>query len=168
MGRSLASTVVLIPLVLLGACLEMAPRSSVPFQATAERQTRYAAEIALSVKEDRRGETSEAAANGRMVLPQLPEIWAPPVAGRNLRQAPRGLDLARLEPGAGSSPAERACASVPAELPGEAPLTDCGSLWRGNAAILPPFDDRSIPPMVAPSTRDPNEEASRPEPRPSG
>ena len=70
MGRSLASIVVLAPIALLGACLEMLPRSS------AEREIRYAAEVTLAIKENRRDEVSEAAANGRVVLPQMPEIWA--------------------------------------------------------------------------------------------
>jgi hypothetical protein len=76
MGRSLARIIVLAPLALLAACAAVTPRSSVPFQAAAEREMRYAAEATLAVKENRRDEVSEAAANGRVVLPQMPEIWA--------------------------------------------------------------------------------------------
>src|SRR5215207_3968420 len=77
MGRSLARIVVLLAApALLGGCLEMAPRSSVAFRQPAEREVRYAAEAALAIKEDRRDEISEAAAKGRLVLPQMPEVWA--------------------------------------------------------------------------------------------
>jgi hypothetical protein len=155
MGRSLATAAVLGPLALLGACLQMAPTSSVPFRPTAERQTRYAAEIALAVKEGRRGEISEAAANGRMVLPQLPEIWGPPAADRQPRQAQPGLDLARLEPGAGGDLAERECTSMRSELPGATRSADCAPGWRGRALILPPLIDGSNPSAAALSTFEP-------------
>ena len=168
MGRPLASTVILAPLVLLGACLEMAPRSSVPFQATAERQTRYAAEIALAVKEDRGGETSEAAANGRVVLPQLPEIWAPPVADHTPRSFPREIDLAGLEPEAGRGPAGRGCSLMSTSVSGDASLTDCRPIWPGEAPVLPLPDRRAIPPTPAPSALDPGVAAAGAEARPPG
>jgi hypothetical protein len=165
MRRWLASTVVLAPLALLGACLEMAPASSVPFQASAERQARYAAEITLAVKEDRRGETSEAAANGRMVLPQLPEVWVPPAAADpRFPQAPRALDPARLEPGAGSAPTGGGCVSRRAEIPGAPPSFDCRPSGRGRPLTLAPFDERSILSATAPPILD---EASGPEPGPA-
>jgi outer membrane protein OmpA-like peptidoglycan-associated protein len=47
----------------------------VPFHAPLERQARYAAEMTLAIKEDRPDAFNEAAANARLVLPQMPEIW---------------------------------------------------------------------------------------------
>ena len=168
MGRLLATTAVLAPLALLGACLEMAPRSSVPFRSTAERQTRYAAEIALAVKEDRRGESSEAVANGRVVLPQLPEIWGPPAGDPGPRQALGTLDLAGLEPGAGRGSAERGCVRSRAELPAEVRPADCGPGWRGRVLILPRWVDRSGLAPAVPATLEPMAGASGPGPGRSG
>ena len=65
MGRWLDRVVVLGGLAALAACIEVAPRSSVPFQEARERQVRYAAEVTLAVKEERRDAVSEAAVNGR-------------------------------------------------------------------------------------------------------
>jgi outer membrane protein OmpA-like peptidoglycan-associated protein len=75
MGRRLDRIIVLGGLVALAACIEVAPRSSLPFQGARDRHARYAAEVTLAIKEERRDEVAEAAANGRLVLPQMPEIW---------------------------------------------------------------------------------------------
>lgn len=168
MGRSFASIVVLAPLVLLGACLEMAPSSSVPFQTTADREARYAAEITLAIKEDRRAEISEAAANGRMVRPQLPEIWGPPGADPGRGQAPLALDLAGLEPGAGSGPAWHNCASIGIDSSGDTPAADCRRRWPGARLVLPSFGDGSILPAIAPSASEPRAAPSGFDPRPPG
>jgi hypothetical protein len=168
MGRLLASLLVLTPLALLGACLEMAPTSSVPFQPTAERQARYAAEIALAVKEDRRGEISEAAANGRMVLPELPEIWGPPASDQKARPLPQVLDLAGLAPEAGNRPAERGCALLTPEPPDGVLPGECRSTWRGQGTLVPPPVEASMLPAAARSAPKPIEAASGPRPRPSG
>jgi hypothetical protein len=168
MDRSLRTIAVLGPLALLGACLQVAPRSSVAFQAPADREARYAAEITLATKEDRRAEFSEAAANGRIVLPQLPEIWGPPGPDRRREQAPQAPDLAQLEPGAGSGSAGRGCASMEADPAGDTPLTDCRLSWRGEALVLPPFGDRSILPTFAPSASEPGDAPSGLDPRPPG
>jgi hypothetical protein len=148
MDRSLRAIAVLGPLALLAACFQIAPRSSVPFQAAAERQSRYAAEIMLAVKEDRRGEASEAVANGRMVLPQLPEIWGFPGAEARAARAERAaLEPARtpLEPGVPTG-----CASLRSVTPGEAALADCGQGGPIQALILPPLGYASIAPAAAP------------------
>ena len=138
MGRPLTSILVLASLVLLGACVEMAPRSSLPFQAAAARQARYAAEMALAVKEDRRDAVSEAAANGRMVLPQLPEIWGSPETGRWRGHAALDLGLAGLEPATASGSQGIGCAS-PRGTPAGGPLpADCRQGWRDSGLILPP------------------------------
>jgi hypothetical protein len=168
MGRLLASLLVLTPLALLAACLEMAPTSSVPFQPTAERQARYAAEIALAVKEDRRGEISEAAANGRMVLPELPEIWGPPASDHKGRPLPQGLDLAGLAPEAGNGPAGHGCVPLTPEPPGGVPPGECWSTRRGQGPLVPPPDEASILPPAVRSAPKSIEAASGPRPRPSG
>jgi outer membrane protein OmpA-like peptidoglycan-associated protein len=80
MGRWLDRIILLAGLAAVAACIEVAPRSSVPFHEARDRQVRYAAEITLAIKEARRDEISEAAANGRVVLPQMPEIWGVPPA----------------------------------------------------------------------------------------
>jgi outer membrane protein OmpA-like peptidoglycan-associated protein len=84
MGRWLDRVVVLGGLAALAACIQVAPRSSVPFQEARERQVRYAAEMTLAVKEERRDADNEAAVNGRTVLPQMPEVWG---VARAQRQA---------------------------------------------------------------------------------
>ncbi len=138
MGRTSASLVILAPLALLGACLQVAPRSSMPFQATADRQTRYAAEATLAVKEDRRGEVSEAAANGRMVLPQLPEIWGLPRAEPGRTLAALEPALAQPEPGAAGGPASIGCTSPGGALLSDGAAGDCRRGWQGSALGLPP------------------------------
>jgi hypothetical protein len=145
MGRSSASIVILAPLAMLGACLQFAPRSSVPFQAAADRQARYAAEIMLAVKEDRRGEISEAAANGRIVLPQLPEIWGLPPAEPIPTQAALEPALAQIEPGATGGPVAIGCTSPRGALPGDGWRADCRQ-----GLVLPPLGYASIAPMAAP------------------
>lgn len=75
MRRKFESIIVLAALAALAACIEMAPRSSVPFHDAQGRHARYAAEVTLAIKEERRDAATEAAANGRLVLPQMPEIW---------------------------------------------------------------------------------------------
>ncbi len=141
MGQPFASIVILAPLILLGACFQIAPRSSMPFQATADRQSRYTAEIMLAVKEDRRGEVSEAAANGRMVLPQLPEIWGLPPAERG----PAPAALAPLGPGAASGSTPTGCASPADASADDASAAACqgGRDW---ALILPTLGYASIAP----------------------
>jgi hypothetical protein len=154
MGRSLASIVVLAPIALLGACLEVVPRSSVPFHASAERAIRYAAEVTLAIKENRRDEVSEAAANGRVVLPQMPEIWAGPPA-HDARQRAAGEDqLALLDAGGrvagagpGVSPAATGCAGV--WWDGRDP-DDCPSRSPGAGPELPPLFPAAIVPAAAP------------------
>ncbi|HSA80995.1 MAG TPA: hypothetical protein VLE23_09235 [Geminicoccaceae bacterium] len=120
MGRSLASIIVLVLLALLGACVEVVPRSSVPFHASEEREIRYAAEMTLAVKENRRDEVSEAAANGRVVLPQMPEIWASSRAYDARERAAEGDRLALLDrggPTAGAGPET------------SPPTVGCGGVW---------------------------------------
>ncbi len=150
MDRSLRTIAVLGPLALLGACLQVAPRSSVPFQAAADRQTRYAAEITLAVKEDRRGEVSEAAANGRMVLPQLPEIWGPPRAGPDRPHAALEPDLGQLEPVAVNGLLSVGCASLGGPSPDAASPAGCRPGWRAGTLDLPPSGYASIAPAAAP------------------
>jgi hypothetical protein len=153
MGRSLASIIVLAPLALLGACLEVVPRSSVPFHASAEREIRYAAEVTLAIKENRRDEVSEAAANGRVVLPQMPEIWASSPAYDVRARAAEEDQLALLEAGGpaaeagtGISPEAAGCAGVwwdrrhPDDCPGGGP---------GAGPELPPLFPAAIVPAAA-------------------
>ena len=137
MARPLTSLLVLAPLTLLGACLEMAPKSSLPFQAPADRQARYAAEMALAVKEDRRDAISEAAANGRMVLPQLPEIWGSPGTSQKRRQAALEPGLARLEPATASGLRAIGCASPPGQPTGAPLPADCRYGWQPSTLVLP-------------------------------
>ena len=80
MARRLDRIILLGGLAAVAACIEVAPRSSVPFHEARDRQIRYAAEVTLAIKEERRDEISEAAVNGRVVLPQMPEIWGVPRA----------------------------------------------------------------------------------------
>ena len=154
MVRSLASIIVLAPLALLGACLEVVPRSSVPFHASAEREIRYAAEVTLAIKENRRDEVSEAAANGRVVLPQMPEIWASSPAHDVRARAAEEDKLALLDAGGpaaqagpGISPEAVGCAGVwwdrrrPDDCPGGAP---------GAGPELPPLFPAAIVPAAAP------------------
>jgi hypothetical protein len=138
MGRPLTSLLVLAPLILLGACVEMAPKSSLPFQAAAERQARYAAEMALAVKEDRRDAASEAAANGRMVLPQLPEIWGSPGTGQRRGQAALEPATARLEPATASDSSGIGCAAPPGQPAGGPRPADCRYGWQASTLVLPP------------------------------
>jgi hypothetical protein len=145
MDRPLRTIVVLGPLALLGACLQVAPRSSVPFHASADRQIRYAAEISLAVKEDRRGEISEAAANGRVVLPQLPEIWAVPGAAPDPGRRALEADSGRLVPAA-SDPGPIGCGA-----PGDAGPAECRHRAWGRTLILPPSGYASIVPAAAPA-----------------
>ena len=78
MARTLHRIILLGGLAAVAACIEMAPRSSVPFHEAHDRRVRYAAEVTLAVKEVRRDAFSEAAVNARGVLPQMPEIWGVP------------------------------------------------------------------------------------------
>ena len=104
MGRWLDRVVVLGGLAAVAGCIEVAPRSSVPFQDARARQARYAAEMTLAVKEERRDAVSEAAVNGRLVLPQMPEIWG--VAQAQLAgPAAAAPALAPLDPPTGARPA---------------------------------------------------------------
>ena len=163
MGRSLATIIILAPLALLGACLEMVPRSSVPFQASVEREIRYAAEVTLAIKESRHDEVSEAAANGRVVLPRMPEIWAGSRAHDARQRAAAEDQLALLDAGGaaaaagpGVSPAPVDCAGVwwdrrdPDDCPGGAP---------GAGPELPPLFPAAIAPAA---TRDALAEAMPP------
>ena len=153
MGRWLASIVVLLAApALLGGCLEMAPRSSVAFQPPAEREVRYAAEVALAIKEDRRHEVSEAAANGRLVLPQMPEVWAgAPGAGpigAGARE-PVALDVV------GSAAAGMASASLTAACEGPARRgadrdTACRRPWPGAGPTLPALFPATVAPALGP------------------
>jgi len=154
MGRtSLASIIVLAPLALLGACLEVVPRSSVPFQASVEREMRYAAEVTLAIKENRRDEVSEAAANGRVVLPHMPEIWAGSPAHDARQRAAAEDQLALVDAGGpaaaarpGGSPAPVGCAGAswdrrdPDDCPGGPP---------GAGPELPPLFPAAIAPAAA-------------------
>jgi hypothetical protein len=157
MGRtSLASIIVLVPLALLGACLEVVPRSSVPFQASAEREIQYAAEVTLAIKENRRDEVSEAAANGRGVLPQMPEIWAGSPAHHARQRAAAEDQLALLDAGRpaaaagpGGSPAPVGCAGVWWD---RGQPDDCPSGSPGAGPELPPLFPAAIAPSAAPET----------------
>lgn len=148
-----ARLIILAPLALLGACVQVAPRSSVPFHASVEREIRYAAEVALAVKENRRDEVSEAAANGRVVLPQMPEIWASPRVSDARKRAGEADQLALLDaggPAAGAGPevdpAAGGCAGAwweprdPDDCPGGAP---------GAGPELPPLFPAAIAPAAA-------------------
>jgi hypothetical protein len=148
MGRSLANIIVLAPLALLGACLEVVPRSAMPFHASVEREIRYAAEVTLAIKENRRDEVSEAAANGRVVLPQMPEIWAASPAHHARRRAAED-QLAVLGAGPAAaggpeaSPAPVGCAGAwwdrgqPDDCPGGSPGAGPEPLPLFPAAIAP-------------------------------
>ena len=146
MGRSLAGIIVLAPLALLGACLEVVPRA--PFHAAAEREMRYAAEVTLAVKENRRNEVSEAAANGRLVLPQMPEVWASSPAYDARKRAADEERLALLDARAGPEVfmAAPRCAGVwwdrhePDDCPGPSP---------GAGPELPPLFPAAIAPTAA-------------------
>lgn len=158
--RSLAGIIVLAPLALLNACLEVVPRSSAPFHASVEREIRYAAEVTLAIKESRRDEVSEAAANGRLVLPQMPEIWASSPAYDGRARAAEEDQLALLDGGGpsagaglGVAPAAVSCAAVwwdlrhPDDCPGGAP---------GAGPELPPLFPAAIAPAAPEATAAPN------------
>jgi hypothetical protein len=147
MGRSLASIVVLAPIALLGACLEVVPRSSVPFHASVEREIRYAAEVTLAIKENRRDEVSEAAANGRVVLPQMPEIWASSPAYDVRARAVEEDQLALLDAGEPAAQAGPACAGVWRD---RRHPDDCPSGAPGAGPELPPLFPAAIVPAAAP------------------
>ncbi len=149
MGRPLTSLLVLAALASLCACVEMAPKSSLPFQGAADRQARYAAEMALAIKEDRRDAVSEAAVNGRMVLPQLPEIWGSPGTGPRRGQAALEPGLARREPATASVPQATGCAWPRFERDGGPLADDCRQDGRGGGLILPPPGYASIAPAAA-------------------
>jgi hypothetical protein len=150
MDHPLRTIVVLGPLALLCACLQVAPRSSVPFQTVADREARYAAEATLAIKEDR--QVSEAAVNARMVLPELPEVWGLPKD--EARAAEVALEPEPLEVGAASGTAAIGCAP----LRGGAPLADCRRDWGGRTLILPPSDYDLVRPAAAPTGFDGIEE----------
>jgi hypothetical protein len=159
MDRPLRTIAVLGPLALLGACLQVAPRSSMPFQTAADREARYAAEATLAIKEDR--QVSEAAVNARTVLPELPEVWGLPKD--EARTARAALDPEPVEAGATSGTAAISCPS----LRGVAPLGDCRRDWGGRTLILPPFDDDLVPPAAAPAGLERIEESVGSGPHPS-
>jgi len=167
MGRtSRARLIVLAPLALLGACLEVVPRSSVPFQASVERKIRYAAEVTLAIKENRHDEVSEAAANGRVVLPQMPEIWAGSAAYDMRERAAEEDQLALLDEGGlaagaspGVAPAAVACAGVWWDRRHE---DDCPGGAPGAGPELPPL----FPATIVPAAPDAVAEATAaPDPR---
>ena len=156
MARSLDRIIVLGALAALVACIEVAPRSSVPFHTARDRHARYLAEVTLAIKEERRDALSEAAANGRVVLPQTPEIWGiaqpqaqelpppdPAVALDALAAEPRRRPLKPRPGRCGGSPV--GCAPPDLQLAGLAP----GLLF--SAAIMP---------AAAPPTADPGMAAS--------
>jgi hypothetical protein len=153
MGRSLARIVVLLAApALLGGCLQMAPRSSVAFQPTAEREVRYAAEVALAIKEDRRDEVSEAAANGRLVLPQMPEVWASspgaaPIAG-GVREQVVLDELGYAAASVGIAPQAAACAGAAAKRADHA--IPCGRAWPGAGPALPALFPATVAPAMGP------------------
>ena len=157
MGRSLARIVVLLAApALLGGCLQMAPRSSVAFQPTAEREVRYAAEVALAIKEDRRDEVSEAAANGRLVLPQMPEVWASSPGAAPIAEGVREQvvldELGSAAASVGIAPQAAACAGAAAKRADHA--IPCGRVWPGAGPALPAlFPQRSPPPWDRPAPR---------------
>ena len=76
MARRLDRIILLGGLAVVAACIEVAPRSSVPFHEAHEREVRYAAEVTLAVKEVRRDAFSEAAVNARGV-PPLAQLVSP-------------------------------------------------------------------------------------------
>jgi outer membrane protein OmpA-like peptidoglycan-associated protein len=97
MARRLDRIILLGGLATVAACIEVAPRSSVPFHQARDREIRYAAEVTLAVKEVRRDAFSEAAVNARSVLPQMPEIWGVPRPRRQASTA-GAPPLALLDP----------------------------------------------------------------------
>jgi hypothetical protein len=155
MGGWLARIVVLLAApALLGGCLEMAPRSSVAFQPSAEREVRYAAELALAIKEDRRDEVSEAAANGRLVLPQLPEVWAGSPSAGQIGAEGRPEQLALEELGSavarvGIAPPAAACERPAADAADREII--CEGPWPGAGPAGPAlFPTTSAPGMGPP------------------
>jgi hypothetical protein len=147
MGSSLVRIIVLAPLALLGACLEVVPRA--PFHAAAERELRYAAEVTLAIKENRRDEVSEAAANGRVVLPQMPEVWASSPVYDAQRRAADEERLALLDAGAGPEVfmAAPRCAGVWWD---RREPDDCAGSSPGAGPELPPLFPAAIAPTAAP------------------
>jgi hypothetical protein len=147
MGSSLVRIIVLAPLALLGACLEVVPRAA--FHAAAERELRYAAEVTLAVKENRRDEVSEAAANGRVVLPQMPEVWASSHASDARKRAAAEDQAALLD--AGTRPevslATPRCAAVWWD---RRDVDDCPGRAPGAGPELPPLFPAAIAPTGAP------------------
>ncbi|HEX5796015.1 MAG TPA: hypothetical protein VFY19_09245 [Geminicoccaceae bacterium] len=154
MGRWLARIVVLLAApALLGGCLEMAPRSSVAFQPPAEREVRYAAEVALAIKEDRRHEVSEAAANGRLVLPQMPEVWAGapgagPIGAEGAREPVARDAVGSAAAGMASAPPTAACEG-PARR-GADRDTACRRPWPGAGPTLPALFPAAVAPALGP------------------
>lgn len=146
MARRVDRIILLSGLAAIAACIEVAPRSSVPFHAAREREVRYAAEATLAVKEVRRDAFSEAAVNARGVLPQMPEIWGVP---RPRPQAPiaGARPLARLDPPAPDQlrrpppdPASPGCqpgdCEDPVQIAGLAPVPLLGTAIAPAAAPL--------------------------------
>jgi outer membrane protein OmpA-like peptidoglycan-associated protein len=118
MGRWLNGILLWSWLALLAACIQIAPRSSVPFHAPLERHARYAAEVTLAIKEERRDAFSEAAANARLVLPQMPEIWGVD-GGRPVPDvAPAASQVALLAPPPPNPRRQRTQAPLPASCAG--------------------------------------------------
>jgi hypothetical protein len=152
MGRRLARIVVLLAgAAMLAGCVEMAPRSSVAFQPAAEREARYAAEVALAVKENRRDEISEAAANGRLIRPQMPEVWASSPGAAPL--GPEGTPERSVLPALGSAAADSELGPPPAcagpGSPAAARSIDCEGPWPGAGPGLTAL----FPAAIAPAKR---------------
>jgi hypothetical protein len=123
----------------------MAPRSSVPFHSARDRQARYAAEVTLAIKEQRRDATSEAAANGRIVLPQMPEIWGSTDHGLP-GPAPAAGPLGWLDPPAPEPPLPRRCVAVPPACEGPLPVAGLAPVLLSEAAIAPAAAPRAPEP----------------------
>ena len=149
MATRLDRVILLGGLAMVAGCIEVAPRSSVPFHAAHDREIRYAAEVTLAVKEVRRDAFSEAAVNARSVLPQMPEIWGVP---RPRPQAPTAgaPPLARLDPPAPDQrrrpPPDRSSQGCP---PG-----DCEASVQIAGLAATPLLGATIAPAAAPPGAD--------------
>ena len=147
MARWLAGIILLGALAAVAACIEVAPHSSVPFHAARDRQVRYAAEVTLAIKEERRDEVSEAAANGRVVVPQMPEIWGVP---RN--QVAAGPAAASVRPI--EAPPDRWRPPLPGATP---PSCRPGECELQIAGLMPaPLPGAAIAPAAAPPGAEPD------------
>ena len=150
MARRLDRIILLGGLAAVAACIEVAPRSSVPFHEARDRQVRYAAEVTLALKEVRRDAFSEAAVNARSVLPQMPEIWG--VARPRPQDPTAGAPpLVRLEP----PPPDRRHGPPDDAMPHGCRPADCERPLQIAGLAAAPLLGAAIAPAAAPLGVDP-------------